>query len=334
MDDRPRSIPSTPAPAGRPVETVDPAAPPIPWLRCGIGGLLMGLANLVPGVSGGTMILIMGLYDEFISAAADVTRLRFKRRGLLLLGAVVAVAALAIVTLAEPVRNLVVTRPVAMYALFIGMTLGGAPMLWHMIKPVRLGPALALAAGVLMMMGIGVLGSDAHRPTDEERAAVKAALARGEYELQPDPIRDVAAGVLGMSAMVLPGISGGYMLLLLDRYEQILSSISLGMQYVTSLGRSGNPAAFRIILPVAAGVLISLVVVTNVLKRLLNRHERITVAFLLGILLASAVVLFDRVPVHGGADAAVAAGAAAGGLVLTLLLERIGGARRRSPANR
>ena len=46
---------------------------PIPWFRCAVGGLLMGLANLVPGVSGGTMILIMGLYDEFISAVDDVS---------------------------------------------------------------------------------------------------------------------------------------------------------------------------------------------------------------------------------------------------------------------
>ena len=58
---------------------------PLPVARSLIGGALMGLANLVPGVSGGTMILVMGLYDAFISSIADVTRLRRTRRNALVL---------------------------------------------------------------------------------------------------------------------------------------------------------------------------------------------------------------------------------------------------------
>ena len=53
---------------------------PLPVVRSAIGGCLMGMANLVPGVSGGTMIVVMGLYEEFISSLADVTRLKFTRR--------------------------------------------------------------------------------------------------------------------------------------------------------------------------------------------------------------------------------------------------------------
>ena len=55
--------------------------------RAVLGGVLMGLANLVPGISGGTMILAIGLYDRFIDAVADVTRLRLRRESLLFLGA-------------------------------------------------------------------------------------------------------------------------------------------------------------------------------------------------------------------------------------------------------
>src|SRR5690606_32377300 len=113
--------------------------------------------------------------------------------------------------------------------------------------------------------------------------------------------RDVAAGVIGMSAMVLPGISGAYMLLIMGRYEQILASISLGRQYVTSFGASGDPTAFKIIIPVGIGVIISLVVFTNLLKWLLKHYENPTIGFLLGIVIGSAVTLMmARMPQGGG----------------------------------
>ncbi|MDP6385419.1 MAG: DUF368 domain-containing protein, partial [Planctomycetota bacterium] len=61
---------------------------PPPGFRSLAGGVLMGLANLVPGISGGTMILAIGLYDRFIGAVADVTRLRMRRDSLVFLGIV------------------------------------------------------------------------------------------------------------------------------------------------------------------------------------------------------------------------------------------------------
>ena len=65
------------------------------------GGMLMGLANLVPGISGGTMLLAAGIYPRFIEAISDVTRLRFRFRSLLVLGCVVLAAGLGILLFAE-----------------------------------------------------------------------------------------------------------------------------------------------------------------------------------------------------------------------------------------
>lgn len=304
------------------VSPVHPA--PLPWLRSAIGGMLMGLANLVPGVSGGTMILIMGLYDAFISAVADITRFRFTRHGVLLIGIIVGVAGITIGSLAGPLGRLVATHPIAMYSLFIGMTWGGAPMLGRMIAPWTRGSGVALAIGVLIMIGIALMGSGSERESDEARLARKAAVARGEFELHPAYGLDVAAGLLGMSAMVLPGISGAYMLLLLGRYEQILAAISLGVKYMLSFGSEGDPAAFRILIPVALGMILAAVGVTNLLKWLLHHYERPTLACLLGILIGSGIMLFGRVPLQSGAGNAVAAIMLMVGFILTLILGRIG----------
>lgn len=299
---------------------------PIPWLRSAIGGLLMGLANLVPGVSGGTMILIMGLYEEFISAVADVTRLKFTARGLKLLGVVGGVAGLAIAGLSGTLAKRVDEQPMVMYSLFIGMTLGGGPLLVKMVRPIEPRSVVAFVVGLALMAGIGFAGAGTHRPTDEEKAERRAKAERGEYELHVSYGLDVVAGVLGISAMVLPGISGAYMLLLLGRYVQILMAVSLGAKFILTFGQRGDAAAFHIIIPVAIGVIIGVVGVTNVLKWLLLHHEKSTIALLLGILIASAALLFEKVDCSAGTDYAWAGGLLVAGFVVTILLGRVGNA--------
>ena len=104
-------------------------------LRGIIGGVLMGLANLVPGISGGTMLLASGIYPRFINAVAEVTTFKFKFRSLLVLALVSGSALLAILLLAGVVKDLVVGYRWAMYSLFIGLTLGGLPIVWKMVRP-------------------------------------------------------------------------------------------------------------------------------------------------------------------------------------------------------
>jgi len=114
--------------------------------RGAIGGTLMGLANLVPGVSGGTMLLAAGVYPAFITAIAEVTTLRFRPRSLVLLGSVVAAAGIVILLMAGAVKGLVRDHRWIMYSLFIGLTLGGVPLLWRMARPAT--PSLFAAAAI------------------------------------------------------------------------------------------------------------------------------------------------------------------------------------------
>ena len=102
------------------------------------GGLLMGLANLVPGISGGTMLLVAGVYTDFIDSLADLTRLRFRFRSLLVMGCIVAAAGLGILIFAGGIKTLVVDHRWIMYSLFIGLTLGGLPIVWQLADIARL----------------------------------------------------------------------------------------------------------------------------------------------------------------------------------------------------
>ncbi len=297
-----------------PLDYKTPDAPkPTPIVRTLFTGGLMGLANLVPGVSGGTMVLVMGLYERFITSVADVSRGRLHRTALLFLGLIVAGAGVTIVALSSVMTWLVTDYRSVMYALFIGMTLAGAPLLWKMMRPIRWPGVVALVLGLALMLGIAFT---------EDKDAKDAARAVREAEVfvpEPNPIRDVLGGALAMSAMILPGISGAYMLLILGRYEHVTGSVSLLKDFAR--GDTEHLTTVLLILgPVAAGAILSLVLLSNLLKYLLKNYEPTVAGGLLGVLLGSAAAIWPFTARSTATDYATGAAAFAVGLVAVLAL--------------
>jgi putative membrane protein len=300
-------------------EMACPREAPLPAVRAAIGGVLMGLANLVPGVSGGTMILVMGLYDEFITSIADVTRFRWTRRSVTFLVIVGCAAVVAIAALAGTLSRAVTLHRSAMFSLFLGLTLGGAPLLVRMLKRFTAPGVIGVTLGLAGMVAIAATKEE---PPDRE--AIRTAVAAGEFVIQPNYPRDVAAGALGISAMVLPGISGAYMLLVLDRYDTILASISVGKDYLLSLGQKGDGVAFlRVIVPTGVGAVLTLVLLSNFLKWMLHRHEAVTLGLLLGILLGSVVGIWPFDATSESPDYLLGLLLAMAGFACTFLLSRI-----------
>lgn len=251
---------------------------PASWLplRGAFGGLLMGLANLVPGISGGTMLLSTGIYPEFIRGVAEVTTLRFRPRSMILLGSVVAAAATAILLLAGATKDLVVEHRFVMYSLFIGLTLGGIPIVWRRARPIS--PSLIVGALVgLTVMALMAMGD----PADNSGAG-------------PSYLLLFLSGLAGASAMILPGISGGYLLLLLGQYVPILSAVDDFKEGLLATPRDMDMVvqAVKVGLPVAIGMVIGVVAVSNLLKWLLERYRKATLGVLLGLLVGAVLGLW------------------------------------------
>ena len=137
-------------------EAAEASKSAVPYGRAALGGALMGLANLVPGISGGTMLLAAGIYSEFIEAVAAITRLRLERAALLLVLAVVSSGALAIALFAGPVKDLVVEQRWLAYSVFVGLTLGGIPALWRLAQPITNGVWGGIATGFVAMSMLGL----------------------------------------------------------------------------------------------------------------------------------------------------------------------------------
>ncbi len=251
---------------------------PLLAVKSGIGGVLMGLANLVPGISGGTMLLAAGIYPDFIDAIAKVTTFRFKLRPVVVLGCVITAAALAILLWAGPIKNLVISHRWIMYSLFIGLTLGGVPIVWRMVGKSTRSLRVGIAGGLLFMIGLFIL---------QISGFASQAGGRAEYLML------FVAGIAGASAMILPGVSGGYLLLVLGQYLPILSAIDNFKEaleagdLVTAAG-----VAFTVGLPVGLGVATGVVGVSNLLRFLLHRYRVPTLGVLLGLLLGAVVGLW------------------------------------------
>lgn len=247
-------------------------------LRSAAGGLLMGLANLVPGISGGTMLLATGIYPQFISGVAEITTFRFRPKVVLMLACVVGAGLIAIAAFARVIGLLLDNHQWAMYALFIGLTLGGVPLLWRLVRPPDARVGISAAAAIALMVLLATV--------DPERIGGGAERGAGAYALL------FAAGAAGGAAMILPGVSGAYLLLVLGQYRRIVGAVATAVDGL----RGGDAALFgeamHVFIPVLFGVATGVIGVSNLVKLLLAKFERATLGCLLGLLLGAVVGLW------------------------------------------
>ncbi len=243
-------------------------------IRASIGGILMGLANLVPGISGGTMLLALGVYPAFVSAVAQISTFRFRSSALLLVGTIAIGAALAILLLAGPVRALVIDQRWVMYSLFVGLTLGGVPLVLRLARRVSGALVAGAAGGFALMFLMSFAGGRAETGAEASYALLGI------------------SGLAAASAMILPGISGGYLLLLLGQYEPILAAVDQVKHGLVGWEPAPLLEALHVLVPLGFGAVVGIAVVSNLLRWLLQRFESATPGVLLGLLLGAVVGLW------------------------------------------
>ena len=176
-------------------------------------GMVVGIANIIPGVSGGTMMVAMGLYDRLIHA---ITHLKSEfKESMKLLVPIFAGAGLAIVILSRVFEFLLETYPIPTNFAFCGLIAGSLPFIFKKVKghPVTVGKMIPLLIffGIVILMA--VLG---------ENSGADADVSFGLMNV----IKLLAVGIIAAATMVIPGVSGSMMLMLLGYYDVILKSIN------------------------------------------------------------------------------------------------------------
>jgi len=254
---------------------------PLLLIRCGLGGILMGLANLVPGISGGTMLLAAGVYRRFVDAVARITTFRWNMKSVVTLAVIVAGAGGAVVLGAGVIRDLVHEHRWVMYSLFLGLTLGGVPLLWSLLKPLTPRAILGFVLGMGFMVFL----------TISESSGTNAGSAGGGWWLH------LIAGLAAGSAMVLPGLSGSYVLLILGEYLVVLGAVEGAKVAMQGGGDWGEP--LQVIIPVGIGAIVGVVGVSNGVRWLLDHARKATLGVLMGLLLGAVLGLWPfKAPRH------------------------------------
>ncbi len=274
----------------------------------------MGTADLIPGVSGGTMALILGIYQELIASLGSLTsapfvgslaRLRLRRAFMLANGPFLTTVALGIATavllLSRVMHWLLEHRPHTVSAFFFGLILASAALV---ARRVRSWTALAYVGAGLGAVGAFYLVGLTPTSTPDNAPVL------------------LLSGALAICALILPGISGAFVLVLLGKYDTALAAVS-GLQ-------------LAVLAPLALGALIGLLTFARVLAWLLRRHHDPTLAVLAGFMLGSLRKVWPFVASTGApvwpwsASAAAPWGAllvAVVGAGIVLVLERAGAAR-------
>lgn len=254
--------------------------------RVTLGGFLMGLANLVPGVSGGTMILAVGLYPRFIATIAEFSSLKWSRRMFGFMVFLMLGFALAVIGLAGPAVHMVTHYRWAMYSLFVGMTLGGAPELLRMAFPGGAsGGASKDEGGVSASANGGGIGPVIAMVLGFATMAYIAWALAGMRVPHTFPVF-LGMGAIGAASMILPGISGSYMLLIFGVYDIVIGALS------ASAMKEDPKASLMIIGPVVLGAVVGMALLSNVLKAVLAKHSRVAHGALLGLLVGSVLGLW------------------------------------------
>lgn len=296
------------------------------WLGVYLRGLCMGAADAVPGVSGGTVALITGIYERLVGAVTAVTPTRLGRAlrsplpghredgvaallevdgpFLLVLGAGILSA---VVTVTRLVYAALEAFPAPTYGLFFGFIAASA---WVLREEVSLATAkrrgVAVAGFALAFVVSGRAG---------------AALGHG-------PATTFLAGMFAVSAMLLPGLSGSLVLLLLEQYEFMTESLTrftdgvVAADVATLTGEAGVT-----VLTFVAGAAVGLLTVAHAVRAALARDREATLAFLVALIVGAlrAPVVRAQLTASGPASATTAtfAGAAVVGTAVVLAVERL-----------
>jgi putative membrane protein len=249
---------------------------PAEYARLFFTGLAMGSADIVPGVSGGTMAFIMGVYEQLIDAIKSFnidlirTILKGDFKGAMnmvpwrFLIALVGGIGVAVITMVSALEFALENYPVFLFSFFTGLILASiiavaGNVRWNVVAGIAL---VVAAVGAFLIVGL--------RPRD----------------IPHTPAILFGSGAIAISAMILPGVSGSFLLLVLGQYEHVISSVkelisfeNIGPNLVT-------------VISLGLGIVVGIILFSRFLSWLLHRYENPTIAALVGFMIGSLRVIY------------------------------------------
>lgn len=242
-------------------------------------GIVIGISNVIPGVSGGTMMVSMGIYDRLILVLTHFVK-RIKEAVALLVPILIGML-LAIAIFAKLFSEVLFPRfPLQTNLFFIGLILGGLPIIYKKVKgiSIRLPHMAAFLLFFVLVTGLAIVG-------EGNGASADTTLSVGNV------LKLFGVGVIAAATMVIPGVSGSMIMMILGYYNTIIDTIN---ECINALRTFDIPAVLDtlvVLVPFGIGVLAGVVAVAKLVELMLKKFPAVTYWAIIGLIAASPIAI-------------------------------------------
>ncbi|MBQ2125398.1 MAG: DUF368 domain-containing protein [Spirochaetales bacterium] len=244
-------------------------------------GMIVGIANIIPGVSGGTMMVTFGIYDRLIESLT--TLFKDLRKNILFLIPLAIGMGIGIIGFTYIIEYLLDKHTLPTCMAFIGLILGGLPMLWGKLNEKRLEKKAPLFSPVnilcfLIFMAL-VIVLPLLKGSDNEL-----------NQIQPGVLTAVIlffVGILASATMIIPGVSGSMVLMIIGYYYGIINAIKVFFDALKAFDINAIISQCAVLIPFGIGVIVGIFGVAKLINYLFNRHGVSTYCGIFGLILAS-----------------------------------------------
>ncbi|MGN0376337.1 MAG: DUF368 domain-containing protein [Suilimivivens sp.] len=237
-------------------------------------GMVIGIANIIPGVSGGTMAVSMGIYDKLIHCLTHLFK-EFKE-SLKFLIPVLLGAAIALVGLSFIITPAFEHFPLQTNGLFIGLIVGGLPAVWKKVKgsKIKVSHIIAFLIFFALVIGMAAMGETEGKAAD---------LSLNLWSV----IKLFLVGILASATMVIPGVSGSMILLVIGYYNPIVATIK---EFVEALVSFNMPEILRccgILIPMGIGIIVGIFGIAKIIEIIFEKFPLQAFWAIIGLIVAS-----------------------------------------------
>ena len=241
-------------------------------------GVVIGIANIVPGVSGGTMMVAMGIYDKLIHCITHLFS-EFKKSVLFLLPIAVGMVA-AIAGSSFRLVFLFENFPIQTNLLFIGLILGGLPAIWKNVKgkSIKAGHIAACILFFALVVGMALMGETEERAADLSFSIWNVLILLG-------------VGVITSATMVIPGVSGSMVLMLMGFYYPVLNTVKEFFSDLAAFNVQGLLKGCGILIPFGIGVVAGIFGVAKLVEIVFEKFPLYAYWAIIGLIVSSPVAI-------------------------------------------
>lgn len=241
-------------------------------------GIVVGIANIIPGVSGGTMMVAMGLYDKLIHAVTHI-KSEFKQSMKLLIPILIG-AGIAVVLLSKLFTFLLGNYPIPTNFAFCGLIAGSLPFIFKKVKgsKISISKVIPFLVFFVLVIAMALMGETSGKTADISINFINL-------------IKLFAVGVVAAATMVVPGVSGSMMLMLLGYYDVILKTISDFVSALFKFNVDGILSGVGVLLPFGIGVIVGIIVIAKLIEFIFNKAEVHAYYGIIGLILASPIAI-------------------------------------------